>query len=345
MCSDGGGTPLSAAIEWTDRMPEIAPRARNHNTQAPLQNLSDVSAKDKPWDNHRSTCADVSVIMKTAPDDWIEAQGERLHDCSRHLLFDQLVDPETGEISLRLDTTRFCRVRACPVCQWRRSLMWKARMYQSLPEITEAHPSGRWLFLTLTVKNCPIGELRAQLAAMSAGWNRLRGRKALAPVLGWVRATEITRGKDASAHPHYHVLLFVKSTYFKGTSYISQARWTEMWRDVMRLDYDPVVDVRAVKDKGPGGLRGAIAETLKYAVKSSDMVADSEWFLEMTRQVRKTRAIAAGGILKEVFRDEDDADDLIHTDEETEAEAEPELPGLSFSYRHQARRYQRERDA
>jgi hypothetical protein len=29
-----------------------------------------------------------------------------------------------------LSASRFCRVRTCPVCQWRRSLMWKAKAYQ-----------------------------------------------------------------------------------------------------------------------------------------------------------------------------------------------------------------------
>lgn len=38
--------------------------------------------------------------------------------------------------------------------------------------------------------------------------------------LGFVKTTEITRSKDGKAHPHFHILLMMKSTYFKGTEYM-----------------------------------------------------------------------------------------------------------------------------
>ena len=34
--------------------------------------------------------------------------------------------------------------------------MWQARFYQSLPKIVETNPVARWVFLTLTVRNCAI---------------------------------------------------------------------------------------------------------------------------------------------------------------------------------------------
>ncbi|MDI5823356.1 hypothetical protein MJI95_35175, partial [Salmonella enterica subsp. enterica serovar Kentucky] len=34
-------------------------------------------------------------------------------------------------------------------------------------------------------------------------------------------------------------------------------------------------------------MRGAVAETLKYSTKPADMVADPEWFLELTRLLRE----------------------------------------------------------
>jgi len=40
--------------------------------------------------------------------------------------------------------------------------MWQARFYQSLPKLVEEHPKARWMFLTLTVRNCPIDELGAR---------------------------------------------------------------------------------------------------------------------------------------------------------------------------------------
>jgi hypothetical protein len=57
-------------------------------------------------------------------------------------------------------------------------------------------------------------------------------------------------------------------------------------------------------------LQAAVSETLKYAVKPSDMVVDPAWFLELTKQSHKRRFVATGGILKNILKlaDETDAD-------------------------------------
>ncbi|WP_205916825.1 protein rep, partial [Pseudomonas viridiflava] len=82
------------------------------------------------------------------------------------------------------------------MCQWRKSLFWKAMMYQTYDQIKELYPTHRWLFLTLTVENCPIGELRATLSHMNDAWKKLTKRKEFALVDGWIRTTEVTRDKE-----------------------------------------------------------------------------------------------------------------------------------------------------
>jgi hypothetical protein len=68
----------------------------------------------------------------------------------------------------------------------------------------------------------------------------------------------------------------------------------------------------------------AICETLKYAVKPADLLADPQWLDELTKQLQKTRAISIGGCLREFFS-EDDPEDLINgeieEDEKTEDDA------------------------
>ena len=85
--------------------------------------------------------------------------------------------------------------------------MWQARFYQSLPRIVADYPDARWMFLTLTVRNCAIGELGEMLNRMNAAFQRMKVRKEFLPVQGWIRTTEVTRGSDGSAHPHFHTLM------------------------------------------------------------------------------------------------------------------------------------------
>jgi Replication protein len=130
-------------------------------------------------------------------------------------------------------------------------------------------------------------------------------------------------------------MLMVPRSYF-GRNYVKQAEWVEMWRKSMRLDYSPVIDVQAVKEGGkPMEL---VPELLKYCVKESDLVADREWFLELTRQMHKMRAIATGGILKEYLKElEEEPEDLIGKDEEV-AQLDEEM-SLFFGWKRQEKQY------
>lgn len=283
--------------------------------------LSDYSPRDAVWDTQRTLTDSVGGIYQTAAE--FERYALRMASCSGLLRFGWSTIMETGETRLRLRSAQFCRVRHCPVCQWRRTLMWQARFYQALPKIVVDYPSSRWLFLTLTVRNCEIGELGTVLTAMNAAFKRMEKRKELSPVQGWIRATEVTRGKDGSAHPHFHCLLMVQPSWFKGKNYVKHERWVELWRDCLRVNYEPNIDIRAVKTKTgevvanvAEQLQSAVAETLKYSVKPEDMANDPEWFLELTRQLHKRRFISTGGALKNVLQlDRETNEDLVIADD------------------------------
>jgi plasmid rolling circle replication initiator protein Rep len=276
--------------------------------------LSDLSDRDKPWDKHRGNADKAANHYRYSPDYYQYAN--RMDFCSQLLDFRLCPEDEQGTYRLKLASARFCRVRHCPVCQWRRSLMWKAKAYKILPRVVKDYPKYRWLFLTLTIRNCPITELRDTLQWMSKSWQRFVQRKKF-PAIGWIRSTEVTRGKDGSAHPHFHCLLLVKPSYFSGKDYMKQQQWVELWRESLRIDYQPILDIRPIK-KGHQPME-LIPELLKYCTKESDLVADKEWFLELTSQMHKLRAIVTGGVLKQYLKElENEPEDLVGNDDPAE---------------------------
>ena len=305
------------------------------------QFLTDYSPRDKPWDVHRAQAQSVEGVYSGTV---FDSLAGRIRDCTGHLGFVWSdPDPTTGELHLKLRSAHFCRVRHCPVCQWRRSLMWQARFLKALPSIEAEYPTARWLFLTLTVRNCKITDLRRTIQDMNQSWHRLIKRREFdSNTLGWIRTTEVTRSKDDSAHPHFHVLMMVRPSYFSSNYYVTQRRWTELWQECARLDYTPIVHVKAVKPKlGVGSLdqlplRRAISETLKYAVKPSDM--KDEWLIELTKQVYHLRFIASGGVLKDVLREgEETESDLLLADDPTGDDASE--PDVFFKWHRTIRRY------
>lgn len=325
--------------------------------------LTEISPKDKPWDKHRAEAQSVEKLYESGQ---YLRYAERIRQCSRFLGFKLSKPNESGEAKLKLDQTQFCRVRHCPVCQWRRSLMWYARFLKKLPIVMEKYPKCRWVFLTLTVKNCPIEDLRETVKHMNLSWKRLCDRKEF-PGIGWVKSFEVTRGDDDTAHPHFHVLVMVRSSYFTH-GYIKHDKWVELWRSCLRVNYSPSVHIRRVDYDSKSvtntvnnndtekrlelpidgmvealtpAIMLAVLETMKYTVKPSDLLKtlDPVWLCELTKQLHKTRAIAIGGILREYFSEQETEQEMI------EGAAEEQIVENSnfmawFGWREMMQRYQ-----
>jgi plasmid rolling circle replication initiator protein Rep len=305
--------------------------------------LSDISPADKPWDIHRAQSDEIQKLYDLCGYD---RYAERIRECSEWLTY-ALKAKDDGELNLRLREARFCRVRHCPVCQWRRQQMWRARFFKALPQVQEKYPTARWVFLTLTVRNCELTELRSTLTKMNSAWVRLIQRKVF-PALGFIKSLEVTRKADGTAHPHFHCLMLVPAGYFT-RGYISHAKWQELWQSCLKTDYPPMIHIQAVKPKkgtlnvtGDGSkdaMAHAVCETLKYSVKPDDLLAYPEWLGELTKQLQKTRSISIGGCLKEFFS-EDDPEDLINADIEEDEKTEDESY-LTFEWSNQIKRYQK----
>jgi len=158
----------------------------------------------------------------------------------------------------------------------------------------------------------------------------------------------------------------VSTSYF-GRGYVTHSRWVELWKQSLRVDYTPVVDIRVVRPKKASrealkasktpleasntssieeylaAVADAAREVLKYAVKPSDMLGggnDNEWFLELTRQVHHLRFIASGGALKDALReDEETEEDLILADDP--AETPDDGTRVAFSWKRKEKRYRK----
>ena len=314
------------------RVYKIPCGAENYNTHAPP--LSEVSPRDKPWDVHRSESDQISSNYRGSE---FERYSDRIDDCSQLLAFGLVPNADEGAYQLKLRTARFCRVRTCMVCSWRRSLMYKARAYKALPKILEDFPKSRYLFQTLTLKNCAIEDLRETILHLNRSFSRMARLKHF-PAVGYIKTVEVTRGKRGDAHPHLHVLMMVQPSFFSH-GYVNKKEWCAWWKRAARVDYTPIIDVKAIKAKdSPLGL---LAEVVKYQTKPNDLIfSDRRWFLEYTRQIHGTKAFALGGVFKQYFKEfekEETADELIGGDEN--GQNGPDEGELYFGWRRAEKKY------
>ena len=208
------------------------------------------------------------MARKIDPGVITEAALEKLGRCGDHLIFNQC--PNHSE-EKHLAQADFCRNRLCPMCNWRKSLKMFSQMSEIVEKMTTDHDGLRFIFLTLTVKNCKGEELSALIDAMNDGFTLLtsKGKNLAASkavkknILGWFKTLEITYNIKADTyHPHFHVVLAVPDSYFT-RGFTTTEKWVKLWRACMKLDYDPIVDVRSV-DMAE---KGAVCEITKYAVK------------------------------------------------------------------------------
>lgn len=283
----------------------------------PLEDKS-ASGRVRPWSQKKEASMKLADIYQYIDLD----KSERIRDCGDFLEFNLLSDG-----SKKLASANFCRVRLCPMCQWRRSL----KVYSQMTRIFSALDAEKYavLCLTLTVKNCAGSELSLTLDLLAEAWNRLTKYKRFAKaVKGFYRATEVTHNfHDGTYHPHFHVLLIVDKRYFKDACYIPHAEWIALWRRALCVDYDPSLKVYKLYLKSGQDITKALCEVTKYTVKESDFISDDinlnvETVALLDKAFNKRKFVTLGGILRELHKklnlsDIEDDGDLVHVDDES----------------------------
>jgi plasmid rolling circle replication initiator protein Rep len=215
-----------------------------------------------------------------------DKRAKLLYDCASKLVFKSCTCGQTT----KLFRAHFCRARLCSVCSWRKSLVVFHQALQICHHVLEKMPGLRFLFMTLTVENCSGADLRKTFKDMAKGYQELLRLKCFSPVKGSFRSFDVTYNPlRRDFHLHLHIILCVLAAYFDGHYYMSVKKLQAAWRKVMKLDYDPVVWIAAVKpkdDESPTdyeilvdteikekGLIGAVAETAKYSVSIGHLFA------------------------------------------------------------------------
>lgn len=204
-----------------------------------------------------------------------------------------------GEIQHKFKSAHFCKSKLCPICQWKKSLRKRAEAYQILPKIIKENKGIRFLFITLTIRNCEMEDLKITIKKLNDGLKEMLKDEKLKVVKGMIKALEITQGKskENTAHPHFHLLLAVSSTYFKGCNYLTYDKWRRLWKKYIKIDYEPQIDIQAVK-KDENIIRELIKTTL-YIEKETIEEFDEKVFLEYSRQIDNTRMYEFTGIFRE----------------------------------------------
>lgn len=304
------------------------------------------SGKDRNWKGRKLDSIALSERMTTLG---YEKLSQQILDCGSVLKFIELPDGRK-----RLYQAWFCKNKLCAICNWRRSLKHSYQSEIIIDKALEEYPNARFLFLTLTVKNVSSLELNKTLSEMTQAFNRLKKRRKFEKnVLGFLRATEVTYNKKRDDyHPHLHVLLMVRSTYYKNKeNYITHKEWTDYWQKSANLGYTPIVNVKAVKSKldeqgNEIGLDKAVRETAKYPVKpfdgNSEKLTENQK-LQLTEDLYKglyrKRQIAYGGILKTIKKqlelDDVENGDLINVSSENDNSTEGKQIIAQWDFRRQ----------
>jgi plasmid rolling circle replication initiator protein Rep len=251
----------------------------------------------------------------------------QMTDCGQRLQFGLYENIQTLEHQKKLEEMYTCKDRFCAFCNWRRARKLGIQSYEVLKAI-ESENKVKYIFATFTVRNCHINDLSKTIKLMNSSFERMvRSSRFKNSILGFMRALEYPPQKDNKEyiHPHFHCLFVVPSKYFdtKQNLYINQKEWITIWQKVLRVDYAPSVDVRRINSSGGDPIAKAVAETVKYPLKSIDLKdMPINLFEELCLQMKNKRALAFGGIVKDyrknLILDDAENGDLIYDSLENE---------------------------
>ena len=121
----------------------------------------------------------------------------------------------------------------------------------------------------------------------------------------------------------------VNKSYFTDTKqYLSQEKWTTLWKDSLNVDYNPIVNIKAFKTASKQDVSKSVAESAKYTVKDNEFLIEGNEELTdsavmiLDKALANRRLVAFGGELRKIHKalnlDDMEKGDLVNTGDDEE---------------------------
>lgn len=304
LCGSGGCSSSSADIGMICPLSELDNNINLLDIQEHIDQFSKSERGIVTYQDKKQYSQLLGVTYKELAEqtknDRFNILAKRVGQCGDVLEFALFND---GKIKLK--NAFFCKNRLCSMCNWRKSLKTFNQISDCMNYIQKHNSDVRYLFLTLTIKNVSGNDLNNAidhlLKSFRKMFNNSVDRKKW--FLGCVRSLEITINKNKRSssfgtfHPHLHIILAVKESYFEKDNFIDFNHWQALWKKFAGLDYNPSIKVNAIHNKADGTPdHKAIKEVSKYSVKGSDYLVDN-----ISENVRRVNFLDAALFNRRLF--------------------------------------------
>lgn len=212
-----------------------------------------------------------------------EKKAETLLNCGDFLEVSIL------ENKKRLTGANFCKSRLCPICEFNLS----RKHFRELVAIVnhEKMQNQKFVFVTLTLKNCNAFEFENTINAMNKAFLTLSSNKTSLfknAFNGWCKKLEVTcNEKLETFHVHFHILASVDADYFQKSNkkYLTQKKLCEHWQKALKVDYLPICDIRAVTSKN------ITKSERKTKIEKYSSLAEISKYTTKTMQVKNPKVL------------------------------------------------------
>lgn len=282
-----------------------------------MRDISKKAKRDRNWAFRKSQNSEISEIMLAL--NVPKNKSDKFSTCAEVLLF-----AISSDNDMKLKNAWFCKDKLCPICQWRRSLKlayWNEKIVKEVQTgINIDGDYGKYVFLTLTVKNCSGDDLKDTIKMIHSGFDKMFRRAVFKKYCkGFIRSLEITYNEQTREfHPHLHILMLMDKSYWKYktvsgkrklTAKLSHSDFVDYWQRSCNLNYKPSVDIRQVRRKKGkrDSLESAVLEISKYAFKPIDIKNLNDYdkryvISSLIKGLARVRQVGYGGIFKEVYK-------------------------------------------
>lgn len=212
---------------------------------------------------------------------------------------------DDGQGRCKLIPNYTCGVRFCPVCRFFSIRKELGKFHQVFKKIQRDKNlnRARYYYLTLTLKDVPVGQLKDSIAHLNDSFDRLLEKKDIKKfILGSSSYLHIGLNDYDRVQPHLHIVMMFKPSYVS-RQLLNKSQWASLWQEAAHEDYPPFVECNRI---GKGKIENSndyyeLSKKIIYGMKTlekGDMEKCPSTYLQVFGLMKGAHKVSHKGVIR-----------------------------------------------